>query len=167
MTPHPRFLAICERQFALNEQYTLVLAEEASTASRGHYFASLRDAWLNLPEIMEFTTSSGEIIRKSAKDFPTSEYLRKWLLIEAGYYDEQTIACDSHTEATRVAVFAHTLDSYARIGTSGNLVVVRRAASQSAQAMDKEKFQKSKQDVLDFASSMIGVPRTVLQKQTS
>ena len=152
MAPHPRFKGLCDRQFALNEQYVLVINEEASTASRGHYFASLRDAWLNLKE-------------EEAKRFPTQDHLRRWCLIKAGFCDERSIVCDTPSDARRLAMMARSLDGYAVITQKENVVVVYTAKSQSAAAMSKEEFQTSKDAVLDIVSSMIGVNRGTLQKE--
>lgn len=164
MTPHPRFKTICDRQFAIDETYTLVPNEEASTASRRHYFASLRDAWMNLPEDL-------------SKHFPTQDHLRRWCLIKAGFCDERSIVCDTPSDARRLAIMARSLDGYAVIthhdetisggadSEPARVVVIYTAKSQSASAMSKEEFQTSKTAVLDIVSEMIGVNRGTLQKE--
>lgn len=151
MVPHPRFRPLCDRQYAVGEEYALVVNEEASTASRGHYFASLKEAWMNLPE-------------EIAKQYPSVEYLRKKALVETGHATEHVVICDTETEAKRTANLARALSGYAVIVRSGNVVKIFEAVSQSAQAMNKEKFQKSKDDVLDYVSKLIGVNRGELQK---
>ena len=153
MVPHPRFKTLCDRQFMLDEQYVLAANEEVSTASRGQYFASLRDAWMNLPDDV-------------AKRFPTQDHLRRWCLIKAGFCDERSIVCDTPSDARRLAMMARSLDGYAVITQKENVVVIYTAKSQSAAAMTKEQFQDSKQKVLDLVSEMIGVNRGTLLKES-
>lgn len=151
MIPHPRFRKLCDQQFVVGLDYVLVTDEQASTASRRHYFAALHDVWLNLPE-------------EEAARFPNSEFLRKWCLVKAGYADERTDICDSAADARRLALTARALDGFAIISCSGNVVKIWTAKSQSPRAMDKAQFQESKQKVLDIAASMIGTTRGALQK---
>jgi len=152
MTPHPRFKALCERQFSPGEEYVLAVPEFATTASRNHYFAVLHDAWMNLPE-------------EDAKRFPTSEYFRKWLLVKVGFAKENSIVCDSARDAKNLAVTARSLDPYAVIVVSGKIVKIYTAKSQTAASMGKEEFQASKSAVLDLAAEMIGTTRDALAKK--
>jgi hypothetical protein len=151
MIPHPRFQPLCTRQFAVGEEYALAPPEFSSTASRRHFFASLHDAWLNLPE--------------RDKRFPTSEHFRKWLLVHTGFADERTIVCDTRRDAKNLALAARDLDGFAVIECRECVVKIWTAKSQSAQAMGHEEFQASKNAVLDEAAKMIGVTRTELVKK--
>lgn len=144
MMPLPRFKTLCDRHFVIGETYTMAEVAEASTASRGHYFASLHDAWQNLPEAI-------------APRFPTAEHLRKHALVRCGYRDERSIVCATKAEALRVGTFVRPFDEYAVVVVREAVVVVMTAKSQSAKAMGKDEFQKSKSDVLDFVAAMINV----------
>lgn len=133
-----------DRQYVVGEQYRLAVHEERSAASHSHYFAALNEAWQNLPE-------------DQAERFPTVEHLRKWALIKAGYHDERSIVAASKAEATRIAAFIRPMDDYAIVVSSGAVVIVYTAKSQSMKAMGREAFQDSKQKVLDIVASMIDV----------
>ena len=134
---------LADAQFVIGERYTLETVEERSSAQHRFYFASVNDAWCNLPETM-------------ADKFPTADHLRKYALIHCGYRDERTIACASRAEALRVSAFVRPMDEFAIVTTSGPLVTVWTAKSQRVRAMGKEAFKKSCDDVLHFVSQLIG-----------
>ena len=152
MEPQQRFRRLCDRQYVIGEHYALVPQEDRSASSHRHYFASLHDAWLNLPE-------------DQAERFPTSEHLRKYALIRAGYYDERSIVCASKAEAQRIAAFVKPMDEYAVVIAREATVRVFTAKSQSLKAMGRKAFQNSKQKVLDIVADMIGVDAARLQQQ--
>lgn len=127
--------------------------EPASSASRGHYFASIKEAWENLPETI-------------SDRFPTPDHLRKFCLIREGFRDERTIVAANKAEARRIAAFIRPMDSYAVVVVREAMVVVWTAKSQSVRAMGRKEFQESKQRVLDALSAVIGVERHVLDKNT-
>lgn len=138
---HPR---IADKQYVVHERYTLAPYEARSKQSHDHFFASVDSAWSNLPE-------------DQAERFMTSEHLRKWALIKAGYADERSLVCASHAEALRVAAFIGHGDDYAIVTVKGATITEYKAKSQSLRAMGKVDFQDSKQKVLDIVSTMIGV----------
>lgn len=144
MVAPARFARLCDKQFAVGEVYPLIVHEDRSTNSHNHFFAAVHEAWKNLPE------------RLTAR-YPTSDHLRKWALIKAGYADERSIACPTAEEALRVAAFIKPMDDYAIIVVADTTIKVFTAKSQSARAMDKKTFQESKQAVLDIAAELIGV----------
>jgi hypothetical protein len=147
--PQPRFARVCDKAFTIGEDYPLVVHENVSAATRGHYFACLAECWRNLPEDV-------------AERFPSVEHLRKFALIKSGYADERSIVCASKAEAQRVAAFVRPMDEYAVIVVSESVVKVFTAQSQSQRAMGKATFQASKDAVLAYAASLIGVaPQTV------
>jgi hypothetical protein len=150
MTPHPRFKALCNKQFCVGEEYVLTVLESASTISRNHYFASLRDVWMNLPE--------------GDTRFPSEVHMRKYLLIKAGFSDEKSIVCDTARDANNLARLARSLDGYAVIVISGKVVKIYTAKTQSAVAMKKDEFQASKQAVLELAAELIGTTPAELKK---
>lgn len=147
----PGFARMCDRQFTVGERYRLEQCSERSEASHRHYFASLHDAWLNLPEDL-------------SERFQTSEHLRKFALCKCGYADQRQIVCASKAEAQRVAAFIKPMDEYAIVTASEAVVTVYTAKSQSMRAMGKAEFQKSKDDVLNYVASLIGTtPGTLAQ----
>ena len=148
----PKHPKLADKHFVVGETYPLVVQEERSHATHAHYFAALNEGWQNLPE-------------EDAERFPTSEHLRKWCLIKAGYSDLSSIACSSAAEAQRVAAFVKPMDAYAVVIVRGASVQVYTAQSQSMRAMGKEVFQASKQAVLDIVDSMCGVERGTLSRE--
>ncbi len=117
-----------------------------SQASHGHYFATLRQCWLHMPENLQ-------------QDFPTSHILRKWALIKAGYRDEAIYAAETSEEAERVAVLARQIkDDYCIALVRDNVVKILTAKSQDAHHMDAATFNKSKDAVFDVIGALIGVP---------
>lgn len=150
--PLPRFAKHADKEFVIGQNYRLEVQEERSAISHRHYFASLHEAWLNLPEV-------------HAERFATEEHLRKYALIKAGYRDERSIVCASKAEAQRVAAFIRPMDEYAIVTVHDATVIVYTAKSQSSKAMGKQAFQESKQAVLDIVSQLIGVPQTTLERE--
>lgn len=143
------FAAICDKHFVVPEVYRLEVHEERSGLSHRHFFASINEAWKNLPDEL-------------ALEYPTPDRLRKKSLIKAGYADETSIVCDSVAAARKVAAFIEGFDSDAVVLVRGNVVKRFTAQSQSARSMNKERFQASKTAVLNIVSSLIGVtPETL------
>jgi hypothetical protein len=137
--------------FVVGEVYRLEPVEDRSAASHRHYFAAVNEAWANLPE-------------DQASRFPTPEHLRKWALIQAGYFDRREITCASKAEALRVAAFVTPMDPYAVVAVSGAAVAVLTARSQSVRAMGKAEFQRSKDAVLAVLADMLGVTTDALSR---
>lgn len=140
----------CDEHFVVGEQYQMVEHQDRSMRSHRHYFACVKDAWDNLPEQL-------------AERFPTSEHLRKYALIRAGYRDERSIVAGSKAEAQRLAAFMKPMDEYAVVIVQEAMVTVYTAKSQSMRAMGKTTFAESKERVLDVLSQMIGTSRDVLE----
>lgn len=145
-TPSSFWAGRADRDYVIGETYRLVEHHDRSTASHNHYFASIGNAWSNLPdELLEI--------------YPTAEHLRKKALIAKGYRDERTIACASKAEAERVAAFIKPMDDYAVVTFREAVVRVWTAKSQKMKAMGNRDFQQSKSDVLDFIDDLLGVER--------
>ena len=142
---------LAHRQYVEGETYRLEPREDRSQASHSHYFAAIQECWENLPEHM-------------AQRFGTSDHLRRWALIKAGYRDERSVVCASKAEATRVAAFIRPLDDFAVVTASECVVTVFTAKSQSLRAQGKKDFQTIKDKVLDIVSAMIGVGSDDLKK---
>lgn len=143
MVPADRLRQTCDKQFVVGETYPLIVHEARSTNSHNHYFASLTEAWDNLPE-------------DASERFPTVDHLRKYALIKAGYRDERSIACTSRAEAQRLAAFIKPMDEFAIVTIDEAMVTVYTAKSQSMRAMGKKTFQESKDKVLDIAWGLCG-----------
>lgn len=143
MTPARGFAQRCDAEFVVGAVYHLEAMEERSAASHRHYFAAVNEAWQNLPEAM-------------VEQFPTSEHLRKWCLIRAGYHQSRDIVVSSKAEARRLAAFVKPLDGYAVVVAREAVVTVYTAESQSQRAMGKQRFQESKDAVLSLLGAMIG-----------
>lgn len=143
MVPARGFAKRCDTEFVVGVVYHLEAMEERSAASHRHYFASVNEVWQNLPEAM-------------VEQFPTSEHLRKWCLIRAGFHQSRDIVVSSKAEAQRLAAFIKPMDTYAVVVARAAVVTVYTAESQSQKAMGKERFQESKDAVLSLLAAMIG-----------
>lgn len=153
MRPASRYWASrADEQFVVGERYAIEVQRERSYASHRAYFASLGEAWANLPDHL-------------AERLPSVEALRKYALIQTGYRDERSIVCSSKAEAARLAAFIRPMDDFAIVSVSEAVVVVQTAKSQSFRAMGKQVFQRSKDDVLNYVASLIGVPSETLQRE--
>lgn len=155
MVPQSRYGKVCKRQFVSGEEYPLAILEARSRASHNGFFAQVGEGYKNLPE-------------KIAARWREVDHFRKWCLIETGWYDEQEYNFDTERDADlfakRFAAFCRAHETYVRIFPSGKKVIVRSAKSQSAHAMDKETFERSKRDVLDEIGHLVGVSRAELKK---
>jgi hypothetical protein len=147
----PRHPKIADKHYVVGESYRMAPYEDRSMRSHRFYFASINEAWKNLPEDL-------------AERFATPDALRKFALIKAGYRDERSIAASSKAEALRVAAFVRPMDEYAVVTVSDALVTVFTAKSQSTRAMGKKAFGESKERVLDIVSAMIGTSKQALQQ---
>lgn len=146
--PLPHYRKRCNATFVDTALYTLAIHEEQSSASRGHYFAALKDKWLTLPESL-------------AQRFPSAEALRKYALIQCGYRDERSFVAGSPAEALKLAAYLRSRDDeYAIISVNDCVVVEWIAKSQKIKAMSRREFQESKSRVLDYIDAdLLGVER--------
>lgn len=142
--PLPNFLRIAREHYGLGEVAPMIRHEERSRRSHDHYFASVGEAWKNLPEHL-------------AARHPTAEHLRKFALIQTGHYDAAVHPCQFKTEAQRLRAVLAAGDDFAVIVVDGKTVTKLTAKSQSLKAMGKVAFQQSKTDVLEYLAGLIGV----------
>lgn len=140
----PRQAAIARERWQQGDRVQLEELFERSQASHNQYFASLADAWANLPE-------------KYALEYPTSEHLRKRALCLTGWHTRQDFVCGSKAEATRTAAIVRSVDEYALVVIDGNIVSRLTAKSQRQNRMKKAEFEKSKRDVLAYAWGLSGI----------
>lgn len=145
----PKVPSVADRYYVVGETYKMAPHEDRSSSSHNHYFASVTEAWRNLPEAV-------------AEHFPTAEHLRKYALIKAGYADHRSIALNSKAEAQRVASFVKPVDEFSIVTVHEATVTIYTAQSQSRRAMGNKTFQDSKRKVLDIVSAMIAVPAQTL-----
>jgi hypothetical protein len=150
--PLSRFHNVVAAHFNPGQVYDLEHIEHRSIASHRHYFAQIRDAWLNLPEEL-------------ALEYPSAEHLRKRMLIKAGYCEMTDVICSSPEEASRSAILVQKLDQYVMVEISGCVVRTYIAESQSMKAMGKQRFQASKDDVLSLLSELLDISLTEMKKQ--
>ena len=146
----------CDEWFVIGEVYDIEAIEQRSAKSHRHYFFMLREIWKNLPHEIEGL-------------YPSPEHLRKRGLIETGYYNLHPFVCD--TEDGAVALKQYLIkDSgteFDLIITKGNVMyryVAKSQRTRGPDAMDKKTFQKSKEDVLQWASALIGLTPSDIKK---
>lgn len=154
MRPDPRFRRLCDHQFVVGIEYSLAPIEARTRKSHNHYFATLHDIWLNLPE-------------DHGRRFPTEEHMRAWALVEAGYATEKVVVCDTKKDAQRLAAFARREKPFSVIIVSGPVVKIFDPMSQSGQAMGREVFQDSKTKVLDVCSALTATPREAFEREAA
>jgi hypothetical protein len=151
LIPTARFSDAADEQFVEGAVYWLHVEPERTERSHNHEFATIAEAWKQLPDHL-------------AEHFPTSEHLRKRALIDAGFYTETILDVGSNAAALRVRDFAKAEDGFAHVVVRGPVVVVRKAKSQSKRAMGAAEFQRSKQAVLEIVAGLIGVTPEALTK---
>jgi len=147
----PRHQKQADKEFVIGDVYTLEEVKGRSMKSHSHFFASVNEGWLNLPEHV-------------AERFPTAEFLRKYCLIKAGFHDQRSIVAASKAEAQRIAAFIKPIDEFAIVVVSECTVTIYTAKSQSKKAMGADEFGKSKTAVLDLIDDMLGVDRGETRK---
>jgi hypothetical protein len=144
--PLIRFRNLCDENYVVGEIYSLEPLEQRSMKSHSHYFAALTEMWRSLPDDV-------------AIRFPTVESLRKWALIHEGFADSKEIVATSKAEAQRIAAFTRGLNDHAVVSVREHVVRVFTAKSQSLKAMGAQDFKRSKDSVLEYVASMIGVKK--------
>lgn len=117
---------------------------QRSQKSHDHYFATLHDLWLSLPEPI-------------STEFPNEDVFRAHGLIKTGYCNKRQLVCRSAAAADAVAAFMRPSSPLAVITTEGSVVTEWTAESQAYRAMGKRRFQESKDAVLDWAAALCGV----------
>lgn len=148
----PRFAREADKRFVIGERYALDEIQERSAKSHAHFFASVHEAWANMPETI-------------AAQWATPEHLRKFCLVKAGYHDHRSIVARSRAEAQRLAAFIRPMDDFAIVTVNECVVDVYTAKSQSHRAMGKQEFAKSKEAVLQILDDLLSVGRGETAKQ--
>lgn len=124
--------------------------KQRSQQAHAHQFAAINDCFENLPA------------RHAQAPYASSaEAFRKHGLIATGHCDVDTVDAGTHAAALAmaplVARLARAAHGYALVVVRDTLVICSVPHSQSYKAMGKDAFQKSKQDVLDWAYQLLGV----------
>lgn len=130
------------------------MAEHRSAKSHDHFFACVNEVWKNLPEGL-------------ADDFPSSEHLRKWALIKAGFCSETHIVCANNSEALTLATKAKQMDKFSLVAITGKTVTIWTADSQRKDAMGRAEFQAAKERALHVLSNLIGIDVVTLGKEAA
>jgi len=153
MRPISGWLSICQDRLTTGEHYMVSAQAERSHRSHNHYFASLKEAWVNLPEGM-------------ADQFPTPTHLRKFALIKTGYHDRETYVMTSPGDALRLAAaLRRQRDDFAIVTVTGCAVTRYVAKSQNQVEMGAKEFQASKQAVIEYLATLIDVSADQLKAE--
>lgn len=152
MVPLPRFRRLCDELYAVHQEYPLQVLENRNMSSHNHYFAALAEGHANLAE--EFDNK-----------YPTSEHLRAWALVEAGFYDERTYELDTPADARKLAILLRTKEPFSRITVTGSKVIEKAPKSQATNAMKKQEFEDSKAAVLAIVAAMARTTPAQLHKE--
>lgn len=143
--------AAAAAQYRTGHRYVLVPHLERSGKSHRHFFIAIKEGFENLPE-------------RWAMLFKSSEALRKYLLIQAGWCDIENFPCDTVEEAKRWMKRLKPLDEYGIVRAEGTVVTRYTAKSMSEENMDAEEFQRVKDRVLNELAMMLGVTKAELTK---
>jgi hypothetical protein len=146
-----------QKAFVIGRRYWLDEVSERSWISHQHEFAWIAEAWGNLPEAM-------------MELYPTPEHLRKAALIATGWYREVFVEAGNKEAARRVASYVRGDDEFAHVVISGPAVIVKKARSQRTRGLDRmnsKEFEASKQAILGWIATLIGVSAEDLAAATS
>jgi hypothetical protein len=151
MVPLPRFQRLFDEQFAVNEEYPLIIIEERSLASHNNYFAQLHEGYLNLAE-------------EYAQEFDSEDHLRHWCLCKAGFCTQTRYVMNTAEDARKLREAMKRENRSTIIAVAGNVATVYTPFSQSMPAMKKQDFEDSKRAVLDLVASMARTTPAELKK---
>lgn len=136
---------LLDRKFVIGEHYRLAVHNERSQQFHEKFFATIADAWENLPDPWPIM-------------LPSPEHLRKYALIKAGHCDVGVFPMKSKEEAlASLAQFKLLFDTYCLVTVTGNVVTVYRARSQRKAVQDARQFYETAQKVFQVIGEMIGV----------
>ncbi|MEL8055955.1 MAG: hypothetical protein AAGK66_07365 [Pseudomonadota bacterium] len=132
------------------EMVSVTIEQVRSDNTHRHQFAWLADAWSNPPETVAFEPWAA-----------TKETLRKHALCQTGFYEQAIIECGdpklARTVAQEIMNARKRSEGYAHAIVRGGVAVIRWPESQSYKAMGKERFQRSKEAILNWIADQIGV----------
>lgn len=151
MIPLPRFKRLCDSQFAINEEYPLMIVENRSMASHNHYFAALSEGYSNLAE-------------EYAQEFDSIEHMRHWCLCREGYCTQDRYELNTAEDARTMLKVLKAQNRSTIVKVTGTVVIVYSPESQSMAAMKKQRFEESKDAVLARVASMARTTPAELKK---
>lgn len=141
-----------DSEFEKDGVYRIERSEIVPQGRRGHYHATIKRAWENLPPHL-------------AEEFLNPDALRTHALIKAGYCTTRKVLCDSpEAAAIAVAAISDSLDKYSVAEASGRVLTIYRADSTAASAMGDREYRDQKRKVLHIVSEMIGTDVATLMK---
>lgn len=151
--PLPRFKKLCDMQFAVHEEIAIIRFEERSMSQHRGYFASVRDAFVNLPEEYDGRWTD-------------EDHFRHWALCEVGVCTISERVYTTQKDARQAAREIQESDPFAQIAFThdGCGMIVRRAKSQSVPAMGKHAFEDSCRRVIELVAPMSRTTPTELRK---
>lgn len=144
--PRPRsyWAKISDERFVVGQLYLVTAQGEQSERSRGHFFATLHEHWLSLPDHL-------------LAEYPTSEHLRKFALIRAGFYERESWTFQTEDDARIASTALGRKDDICLVVVNGCEVSRYTAKSQRAAVMGKADFARSKDAVLAYCRKLLGV----------
>ena len=120
-------------------------------AFRKMYFASINEAFAQLPEHLDGR-------------FANSKHLRRWALIKTHYANEQSLVFDKFADALRRVSYISRTQPESVVSIIGTVIKVWTAQSQSKQAMSPAEFRESASAVLDLLTFLLGVNVSELRR---
>lgn len=143
LRPLARFEQFCADM--VGKRIILNIAEPQNERKRAMFHATLRDIYANLRDDI-------------SDDFLDYDHFRYWCEIKKGYATQQDFVCKSEGEAQRLLTFLRAAgDKYTIFDVSGRVIRKWTAESTQRGRMRGERLNQLIDDVLDFASSLIGV----------
>lgn len=149
----------CDELYVVHERYAFSEVDTRNMKLHAAYFASIGEAWKNLPE------GWGDY-------FKSPDHLRKYCLIKEGYCTTATFTLANEDEALAFAAYFRVpgeSGEFRIIERRGNVVVVNTARSQQVlrkgKGMDADTFKSSSRAVLNRLDIMLGTSRGTVAKQ--
>lgn len=149
----PFWVRRADKYYVIGQKYRLIEVQERNMGKHAAYFATVNEAWANLPDNL-------------AEQYPSADALRYRALISTGYCTQQTVTVASASEARRVAIFFKPDDPYSIVVAKGNTVIRYRAMSQSIKAMGGKVFSESADAVLAWICQLLGVTLAQLKEHS-
>lgn len=115
MKPLPRFKTLCDRQYAVGEEYALGPIDNIPSKSRAGFFVDLHNAWSTMQE--------------GDNRFPSETHLRKRALIAAGWATHTQTVLDTPKDAQKSKIMLNRVEEYALVTIGGCVVDVWIAKS--------------------------------------
>lgn len=160
LKPLPQYAREADRRFVIGERYLMDEFEERSWQSHKHYFACIKKAFENLPELLP----------ENMRAVGNPDDLRKHALIMTGWHVAKQIPMPTEALAQSVmkGMSRGFKDEYSILTITppdepgGAWIVTqfwaRTQTNRGPLRMDHKTFQKSKDDVLNWLADLIGVP---------